>query len=105
MDERCVRANKFSTDMLLTGTISNADYPSMKPTRVGKLITAYIEANGLTQEQFGDQMADVTQGRVSQWVHGEPIPPLLAIQIEKKSRGALSRYDLCPKVFQRDSAA
>lgn len=77
----------------------------MKPSRVGKLITAYIEANGLTQEKFGRRMADVSQGRVSQWVHGEPIPPDIALDIEKNTRGALSKYDLCPEIFQRDSAA
>lgn len=69
------------------------------------LIARYLETHQMKQAAFAD-LAGVPQGMVSQWVNGErPVSAKAALAIEKNTDGLLSRFDLCPRVFQHDSAA
>lgn len=64
-----------------------------------------METHQLKQADFG-RLADVHQGMVSQWVNGDrPVSPKAALAIERNTDGVLSRFDLCPDTFQKDSAA
>ncbi len=79
----------------------------MKPKypTTAKLIQQYIDSKKLNQTGFAE-LAEVPQGMVSYWVQGKrPVSPKAALAIERNTEGALSRFDLCPQVFQNDSAA
>lgn len=73
--------------------------------KAAQLIQRYIETNSINQTKFS-LIAEVPQGMVSYWVQGKrPVSPRAALAIEKNTDGKLSRFDLCPTVFQRNSAA
>lgn len=60
------------------------------------------EAVGRAAEAVGSQAAlaahlGVEPPTVNQWFTGKrPVPPARAIEIEKATKGAVSRHDLCP---------
>ena len=60
----------------------------------------YIELNRLTQEQFAKQVG-VTQAAVCQWLSGARITAERAIDIEKKTAGAVKRHELRPDLFSK----
>jgi DNA-binding transcriptional regulator YdaS (Cro superfamily) len=74
-------------------------------SRPAQLIKQYIETNSMNQWKFAE-LAEVQQGMVSQWIRDErPVSPKAALAIERNTDGALTRFDLCPKVFQSEHAA
>jgi DNA-binding transcriptional regulator YdaS (Cro superfamily) len=69
------------------------------------LIARYLESRNIKQAAFG-RLAGVHQAMVSQWLAGtRPVSAKAALAIEKNTDGVLSRFDLCPQIFQHDSAA
>ena len=63
-------------------------------------IRAYLAKRGLTQKQFAS-ILDVTQGCIAQWVGGKKVSIKRAEQIEKKTKGAITREELRPDLYRR----
>ena len=62
-------------------------------------IRSYLEAKQLSQDQFA-KIAGVSQGLVWQWLNRRTtITAERAIDIERKTDGTVTRYDLRPDVF------
>jgi DNA-binding transcriptional regulator YdaS (Cro superfamily) len=52
-----------------------------------------------TQKEFAERLG-VTPGLVSQWIVGRaPVPPERAVEIERLTRGMVTRLELRPDVF------
>lgn len=65
-------------------------------------ITEYLSANSLSQEAWATRLG-VSQGRVSQWIAGQTIPPERAEQIEVDTAGSITVEELRPDLkWQRD---
>lgn len=58
----------------------------------------YLESSGVTQAQFA-QIVGVTQGRVSQWIKGAPIPAERCRAIEAATSGQVTVHELRPDIF------
>lgn len=64
-------------------------------------IKTYIRRHNLTQRDFG-RLVGVEQPLVSQWVgRKKPVSAERAVQIEKRTGGAISRRDLRPDLFDK----
>lgn len=64
-------------------------------------LSAYLQKNELTQEEFAKQLG-VSQGLVWQWLRGRTrVTAERAKHIEKMTRGAITRHDLRPDLFDR----
>ena len=62
-------------------------------------ISKYLETKGLSQEVFAKQIG-VSQGLVWQWLGGRTrITAERAVELEKKTGGEITRYDLRPDIF------
>jgi DNA-binding transcriptional regulator YdaS (Cro superfamily) len=61
-------------------------------------LNQYLEATATTQARFA-RIVGVTQGRVSQWVKGAPIPAERCRVIESATNGQVSVHELRPDVF------
>jgi DNA-binding transcriptional regulator YdaS (Cro superfamily) len=73
----------------------------MKP--VQKHLNRYLKAHQLSQTQFAKKIG-VAQGVVSMWLRDKVgMTPYWVLEVEKKTGGELSRYDLRPDVYPRDS--
>lgn len=70
-----------------------------------KLLKKYLKDNGLNQTQFAE-IVGVNQGLVSMWLNDKVrMTPEWVLQVERATGKALSRYDLRPDIYPRDSAA
>jgi DNA-binding transcriptional regulator YdaS (Cro superfamily) len=93
-----------------------------KPTRTQKPpvaddtpspIQVYLEKHGISQEKFAETFdPKVTQGLVWQWIQwlknpkkGTRITAERAIEIEKLTKGEVTRHDLRPDLYQKERAA
>jgi DNA-binding transcriptional regulator YdaS (Cro superfamily) len=57
----------------------------------------YLEST--TQKEFAERLG-VTPGLISQWMVGRaPVPPERAMEIERLTRGMVTRLELRPDVF------
>src|SRR3990167_3888832 len=77
-------------------------YCTQRPCVVAlpEAINNYIQQHGLTQEAFGKKIG-VTQGLVWQWLKGfTRITPERAVQIERRTAGAITRQELRPDIFE-----
>lgn len=68
-------------------------------------LSTYLEKQGLSQEAFAKSIG-VSQGLVWQWLDGRTrITAERAIEIEKKTGGAITRRDLRPDLYPDERAA
>lgn len=56
-------------------------------------ISEFLSERQMSQAEFG-RLVGVTQGRVSQWIAGEPVPPARWRKIEEVTQGLVTRNDL-----------
>ena len=47
----------------------------------------------------------ITQGAISQWLIKDRVPAERVLQLERVSKGLMTRYELRPDIYPRDSAA
>lgn len=67
-------------------------------------IRQYMEKHNLTQKDFA-KIAGVQQSMVSQWFSGaRPIGAERAVEIEKRTKGAIKRHELRPDIFEKRAA-
>ena len=48
---------------------------------------------------------DITQGAISQWLIKDRVPAERVLQLERVSKGLMTRYELRPDIYPRDSVA
>lgn len=66
-------------------------------------LAKYLEKHQLTQTEFAERVG-VSPAMVSQWVTGyRPVAPKRALLIDSATNGEVSKYDLCPDVYPRES--
>jgi DNA-binding transcriptional regulator YdaS (Cro superfamily) len=59
----------------------------------------YLKSRALSQTEFAEVLG-VTRGIVSHWIGGRaPVPAERAADIERATRGVVTRMDLRPDVF------
>lgn len=62
-------------------------------------IRTYLDHKQLSQDQFA-KLAGVSQGLVWQWLNGRTtITAERAVELERVTEGAVTRYDLRPDIF------
>jgi DNA-binding transcriptional regulator YdaS (Cro superfamily) len=67
-----------------------------------KQLQTYLKKHQLNQTSFAEKVG-ANQGLVSMWLHGKVrMTPKWVLEVEKKTEGELSRYDLRPDVYPRD---
>ena len=70
-----------------------------------KELREYLSAHGLTASGFAE-LVGVSQPTMSRILTGERSPsPALALKIEKKTKGAISRQTLRPDIYPSERAA
>lgn len=69
-------------------------------------LAKYLKKHDLTQTDFGKRFdPPVTQGGVSHWMNGQTITAERAIEIERATKGEVTRHDLRPDIFARETTA
>jgi DNA-binding transcriptional regulator YdaS (Cro superfamily) len=64
-----------------------------------------MQTHQLNQSQFAEKVG-VNQGLVSMWLNKKVrMTPQWVLQVERVTGGELSRYELRPDIYPRDSAA
>lgn len=58
----------------------------------------YLQETGTSQRELAE-LVGVTQGRVSQWLGGETIPPERCIAIQSATKGRVTKSDLRPDLW------
>ena len=67
-------------------------------------IVSYMTRHRLSQAEFGAKVG-VSQGMVWQWLSGyRPIGAERAVEIEKRTRGEITRQQLRPDIFGKRAA-
>jgi DNA-binding transcriptional regulator YdaS (Cro superfamily) len=70
-----------------------------------KVLQKYMQTHQLNQSQFAEKVG-VNQGLVSMWLNKKVrMTPQWVLQVERVTGGELSRYELRPDIYPRDSAA
>lgn len=68
-------------------------------------IAAYLKKHGISQQDFADAIG-VSQGLVWQWLDGRTrVTAERAIEIEEKTGREVSRHELRPDLYPKESRA
>jgi DNA-binding transcriptional regulator YdaS (Cro superfamily) len=67
-------------------------------------LVKYLEKEKISQARFAE-LLEVTPGAVSQWCNGYPIAPENVLKIERATGGKVTRHELRPDVYPRETAA
>ncbi len=68
-----------------------------------KLLQKYLKKHQLNQTQFAEKIG-VNQGLVSMWLHDKVrMKPEWALKVERATDGELTRYELRPDIYPRDT--
>ena len=76
----------------------------------GMDLKTYLDQEGQTQQALADAMSacgkKITQGMISQWYLGElEVTAERAVQIEKATKGSVSRHELRPDLWPKGKVA